>query len=205
MPNWVFNTLTVIGGEEEVARFKKQASQPYESFHMKTIQAEDGTWSYVPAVSTVEGELLFWNFVKPDNLEEYYEDTNWYDWNIDNWGCKWETRGTLDPETPQELTYRFDTAWSPPEDWFRKAVQQFPELSFKLFYEEEQGWGGQMLADDGAVHFEDSWDIPETHAERMSHYEYCYCEEMNDSDAEYMHEDCPRRLELENANLSTVS
>lgn len=44
---------------------------------------------------------------------------NWYDWNCENWGTKWDTHGVdLIDETANTVDIQFDTAWSPPLAWF---------------------------------------------------------------------------------------
>jgi len=205
MPNWVFNTLAITGNSEELARFKAQASQPYESRHPRMEQdLTTGNWEFVPGSHIVEGELLFWNFVKPDDLDKYFEGETWYDWNVQNWGCKWEARSELEDQSDGELIYSFDTAWSPAEPVFHEMVRQFPTLSFTLNYQEEQGWGGEIIGEEGRIVQDESWDIPETHAERMLRYGYCYCEEMRDDEIEYMFDDCPRKKEAQDSNLSAV-
>ena len=206
MPNWVFNTLKVSGDSEELARFKAQASQPYESRHPRLEQnLSNGSWEFVPGVSTVEGDLLFWNFIKPDDLDSYFEGENWYDWNVRNWGCKWEARSELEDESEGELIYSFDTAWSPAEAVFHHMVRQFPALDFELRYSEEQGWGGEVHGSGGTWWVVDEWDIPDTHEERMEHFGYCHCEELRADELDDMYDDCPPKKEAQDSNLSTVS
>ena len=67
------------------------------------------------------------------------QEENWYEWNIKNWGTKWE----IDPDCIQrnktnERTYKyyFDTAWSPPSEWLEKIGKLYPTIDFKLKYEE---------------------------------------------------------------------
>ena len=44
---------------------------------------------------------------------------NWYDWNCENWGTKWDARRVdLINETANTVDIQFDTAWSPPLEWF---------------------------------------------------------------------------------------
>jgi hypothetical protein len=172
MPNWVYNTLAVRGPNQVLDQFKKQASQPYITKHYDFLNDAYGE-------QVNEGELLFWNFVKPDDsvLDEYFgpepksasleealsRSTNhWYDWNHRNWGTKWDA---CDPEIVREsegtIVYRFRTAWSPAEPVFEEMARQYPQLHLDIHCEEEQGWGMQYISSDGQLSMIDSWDIPE--------------------------------------------
>lgn len=70
------------------------------------------------------------------NIELYgYKD--WYDWNVANWGTKWDIGGDdglmqrIDPNTMQAS---FDSAWAPPCQAYEKLI----ELGFyiKAYYNE---------------------------------------------------------------------
>lgn len=177
----------------------------------------------------------FWNFIKPDEeilpvyfghvkseKPEGYEDwsmeekfahdlkftgNNAYDWNIRNWGTKWDAYDqNFDGVTTDEATgkasvsYSFNTAWSIPEPVFRAICEQHPELSFSFESEEEQGWGANYessLVDDpedgeptSALLLINEWDIPDSHAELVDRGRECRCE--YDDEEEYWFDDCPR-------------
>lgn len=170
--------------------------------------------------------MSFWNFVRPTDEElPYYfgnevkeedkpdpdatqeerlakalkfEGSGWYDWNIRNWGCKWDANDeeldtdltTLQPE--DSLTYRFSTAWSPAEGAFRAMTEQHPELSFEFYCEEEQGWGVVFDGEAGSLSVSKEWDIPQSHADyvALDREDSCSCG-YND-DQEDWYEDCPR-------------
>jgi len=200
VPNWVYNTVKITGSESELAKFRKQASEPYESRHQRTKYNEHTKqWELVAGGEIVEGDLLFWNFIKPDNLDEYYEGSNWYDWNVDNWGTKWEAGSTEQYYGDGALMYQFETAWSPPEQVLTEIVRQYPGLTFDIKCVEEQGWGVEYSGIDGDLVTDREWDIPCTHAQRMELIGYCHCEEMGEDELDYMHEDCPMKKEMSNA------
>ena len=69
-------------------------------------------------------------------VENYqnYGHTTWYDWNIANWGTKWNAYGT---EKMDKDTIVFDTAWSTPEPVMLKLSEMFPEIEFELWYADE--------------------------------------------------------------------
>jgi hypothetical protein len=194
MPNWVFNTLKVSGTKEEIDAFVERASQPYGAFGREHAS-----------------DFLFWNFVRPEDeiLPEYFGEeptlpfeeaiqhktNHWYDWNIRNWGCKWEPQVTSDRGDDTGVVYYMDTPWSPPIVFFEKLVAMYPTLDFELYYNEEQGWGGEVHGSGGDWTIVDEWDIPDSHEETMRRRNYCYCEENDELD--YMYDDCPKRLEKE--------
>jgi hypothetical protein len=47
--------------------------------------------------------------------KEKYGNDNWYDWSVENWGCKWDTDAQItDYQQSNEISMGFDTPWSPP-------------------------------------------------------------------------------------------
>jgi hypothetical protein len=143
MPNWVYNKLTVAGANHVLDFFKEQAARP--------ARAHDQ-----------DMDLSFLNFVRPLHTEmAWYNDTGWYEWNINNWGCKWDA-GRVDilENSPRRITYYFETAWAAPEFVFKAMAEQYPELDFYLWYEEEQGWGGELVAKNGMAVRGKTWEAP---------------------------------------------
>lgn len=171
MPNWCYNSLSIEGSKEEISAIKRQLNQPFQRQHdqwnMETHQMELLDTNYSNPV------FAFWNIVKPTNLEEYnkqsdhslpmaeqmlFKGDNWYDFNVRNWGTKWDVAvrdGEDYPETElmeedeTSLAYRFNTAWSPPLPAIEALSAQYPDVEFNLSYEEETGWGGEYLFIDG--------------------------------------------------------
>ncbi len=211
MPNWVSNSVRVTGSKDELQRFAEQASKKYTRKY-QDFKLDGMDW--------VDGELnqplSFWNFVRPDEsiLDEYWSDmrqdlsleerlqyktNHWYDWNIRNWGVKWDAGDVYFEDWDGELAYDFETAWGFPHEAIEAMVAQYPTLEFTVRFLEEQGWGGEALGMNGEFSITDEWDIPCTHEERMLHIGYCWCEEMRDDEVEDMFDDCPRKLELADA------
>jgi hypothetical protein len=68
------------------------------------------------------------------NLEKYGY-TDWYNWNIANWGTKWDfALDNLERQDPNTVSAAFDSAWSPPIT----AYERLLELGFEIeaFYYE---------------------------------------------------------------------
>ena len=77
----------------------------------------------------------------------------WWDWRVQHWGTKWDVEATLEDDTSEDyLEYYFDSAWSPPTEWLQKVAKDFPELEFRLHYEESGvGFTGITKAHNGEV------------------------------------------------------
>ena len=175
MPNWVFNTLTIQGPKKQIDYIKYRLNEPFtkmhDSWNMETQELESVEYTFDNPV------FAFWNIIRPTDLETYalqkdpksqsdalngkilFDGDNWYDWNVRNWGTKWDVAVSWDEEYPEtelmeesetSLAYRFNTAWSPPEPAIAKLSEQYPNCSFTLSFEEETGWGGEYLFENGS-------------------------------------------------------
>jgi len=203
MPNWVYNSLTVTGSEERVSAFVDQARRGYTA---KFTDYSSG--GRVKKDYDIQEEFSFWNFVRPDDsiLHEYWGDepqktsladalrfasNHWYDWNIRNWGCKWDAKEVDVPDRSDGyVQYTFQTPWGPPEEFFTSIIEQFPDLTFCLEYTEEQGWGGELTGANGEVSQTNQWEIPVTHEEAVDRLGYCSC-----IGWQPVYEDCPKSSE----------
>lgn len=139
MPNWATNTLTIEGSPELVARFIDEN---------KTDESIFSFTKSVPTPDTVfQGNL-------GAKEREIYGSNNWYDWNIANWGTKWDATITDDEwfvyNEDRTAELNFETAWSPPVAWIEKASLVYPELVFAIQYEEEgMQFSGKVMANNG--------------------------------------------------------
>jgi len=196
MPNWVHNRLSVAGGSEHLVRFEQQAGMPHTE-----------TWKEGSVL--VDQDLSFWNFKRPEDTEAYFGDngigSNWYRWNVDNWGTKWDACNVEKIyHGVTSLEYTFDTAWSPPLPVLQAMVEQFPDLTFEMRSVEEQGWGVVYWGENGTLEEIEGWDIPETHTEwvKSDQEHRCPCQWSNSWSDWY--DDCPRRgnpLTVEEADI----
>ena len=98
MPNWCMNNLTV--SHSDPAKLQEFVDA-YNSG--KTCE------HYLPVPSG------------------YYDDERWYDWCIQNWGTKWDF-GKREHDDPvaiegNKVEVSFDTAWSPPVEFYQKLVE----------------------------------------------------------------------------------
>lgn len=182
MPNWVYNGLTIEGSPDSVKKLMEQMNQPFTLLH--------NSWDTTTQSFTVKNTLYpnpvfaFWNIIKPTDLEAYHKQAefkgttlpidfsgdDWYNWNVRNWGTKWDvavSSSDTNPDTTVEDTangdnhvvhYNFETAWSRPMPALLNLSEQYPDLLFTLSYEEETGWGGECELLRGKVISESEYD-----------------------------------------------
>jgi hypothetical protein len=160
MPNWVTNTLTITASPTIIAKMKARLSAPYEQTHYNFIKDTTETVK-------VEQPFSFWNIIKPTDLDAYHDakdkpqegPDHWYSWNLRNWGTKWDVRDvTMYEKSDTELSFGFDTAWSPPVTAIETLADLYPTATLKLDYTEEQGWGGTVEFEDGQGIETDSYE-----------------------------------------------
>ena len=83
--------------------------------------------------------MEFVHAYKEGKVCEHYlprpQDQDWYEWNISNWGTKWdigsdnnEIHGLHPTVVDNEASMSFDSAWSPPVGLYQKLV----ELGFSV-------------------------------------------------------------------------
>lgn len=209
MPNWVSNNVVVTAeSKAELDAFLEKAkgeqskvrSEGNEKFHFGGfIHPSDEELPYY------KGEI---EEEKPEGWDELssaeqlahklkFEGRDWYDWNVREWGTKWDACDTYVERTSDLIAkINFQTAWSPPEPIFKAMVEQFPELRFDIYYEEEQGWGGELLGESGELTLTKEWDIPDSHTDyvRLDREDSCNCAWNDDKDEWY--DDCPNKRSI---------
>lgn len=175
MPNWVYNSLLMEGPKEDINKAKEQLNKPFSKTHdswsMETNQMELKETMYSKPIFAFHN---IYNHIQDGVSEEDYmkqpdhtlpmkealmfKGNHWYDWNVRNWGTKWDvakhdteeysdTDITID--TDDTLGYRFNTAWSPPIEAITKLSEQYPNIKLTMSYQEETGWGGEIVLVNG--------------------------------------------------------
>ena len=69
------------------------------------------------------------------NVERSTGYRSWYDWQLENWGCKWGCCG-FEWLCDDETAFCMDTPWSAPSPIFHKLVELYPSLTFSCHFEE---------------------------------------------------------------------
>jgi len=167
MPNWCSNRVTVWSNDEDAMRQFKDAVSiefsgadkdgPWSRFQHFSFEAilpmpEELRNVQSPVTIMTEEEIEEYKKNHPhigagslpitqetsDRLDELYDDNNWYDWSVTNWGVKWDCADVqVDEEFGDtEITYRFDTPWGPPNEIYTLLVAKFPEVHISWFWDE---------------------------------------------------------------------
>ena len=128
MPNHVTNVLEIStdGDEELITRILEEIKGEREHIDFATI---------VP-----EPDNLFTGNLGSKEREQCAVEgrPNWYDWNIENWGTKWNAYC----QSHEDLGYgvhqiTFDTAWTAPFPVIAALREKYPEAYFAGHWVEE--------------------------------------------------------------------
>ena len=142
MPNWCNNNLTLEHDDPQMIQRAYDALERGEFLQefipcpkelTETVSGHCGD-GYAQELNQFKMEL---------NLK-YFGSKDWYDWNVSNWGTKWDVgeQGCSDirPDGLMLHTY-FDSAWSPPVN----AYVKLEELGFRvnaMYYEGGMAFAG---------------------------------------------------------------
>lgn len=116
MPNYVKNRLIVKGREEDLLDFYK-----------KNRVSEEDIEKEPDRFGTNEYELTFEKMVPIYHLDTYHF--------VPYWGTNSDAIDPhidLEKKEKDEITYTFDTAWTPPEKWCLSVSKHFPTLTLLL-------------------------------------------------------------------------
>lgn len=71
--------------------------------------------------------------------QKNYKYFDWYEWSIDNWGCKWDAcESSIDmAENDNHIHINFRTAWSTPFEFFKRLSAAYPEAQIYVEYADE--------------------------------------------------------------------
>ena len=121
MPNWCANNAEF--NNDDVAEVAKLEA------HLKFLDEKKSD-------DNIEAGLFGYFLPRPDDQEE-----SWYDWNISNWGTKWEASiYSWEKLNDNCIKINFDTAWAPPTilyeflagntEWYVVASYYEPGMAF---------------------------------------------------------------------------
>lgn len=199
MPNWCYNYLDISGDETLIADIKRQLNKPFVQKHdswnqttgkMEIVQTQysNPVFAFHNIYNHIQDGVSEEEYLKqPDHkqpLEEtlMFKGNCWYDWNVRNWGTKWDVAVSPDDKYPETelheesstvLGYKFNTAWSPPIEAITILSEQYPTLNFNLSYEEETGWGGEVTLLNGFVTTVEEYDNKCRDCDSLNTLEYC--------------------------------
>ena len=132
MPNWCNNVVTLVHGDRKmISRAVKSAQKDAllnEFVPVPQALSDTTEGSYG---DKLEQERLM--ALREGNVKTYGY-SSWYDFAIGEWGCKWDISNGGDDykikkvDNGYSVMLYFDTAWSPPIDFYNKLV----ELEFEV-------------------------------------------------------------------------
>ena len=105
MPNRADNTLEIRGPKKEVQKFK-------DKLHIITVDEKDIS------------PKLFSTFVPRPKSENDNSD----DWNVGNWGTKWDVDGCIEIYEDKLIRFYFESAWCGPMKFISALSKKFPKL-----------------------------------------------------------------------------
>lgn len=70
-----------------------------------------------------------------DYLNETFSADNWYQWNLANWGTKWDVNPEIWDQDEENINFSFESAWGPAEQFFEELSDQYG-LEYQLSYHE---------------------------------------------------------------------
>lgn len=149
MPNNVENTLTVTGDNADLKKLKSLMQGKESKFDFnKILPSPDVFRNVVSGFTRIGGRgHKLWRSLKGKDgkekniaipartLKEWkkkYGADNWYEWQVANWGTKWNAYNVSFCGGDGILEYFFDTAWSSPEPVVMALSKKFPSLDFKV-------------------------------------------------------------------------
>lgn len=141
MPNWCNNRLSVAG---DLTKFN--AALAGKSFSIN---------AFIPTPA----ELVETVSPNPDPKSEAslalvkkFGHDNWYDWNVANWGTKWDVEAETIEQTEGHAVFSFDSAWAPPTAAIVAVSALYPDLKFTLeYFEMGMMFAGVALIENGEV------------------------------------------------------
>lgn len=127
MPNYCDNELSITGTQQNVVDFLNDF----------TAVDEDNKQLYFSMANIVP---------EPSTPDD--PSYGWYQWRLDNWGCKWDINISqavedaydqiINSEANDKVTtdIYYTTAWGPNLEFLERASKKYPNLTFSIkFYE----------------------------------------------------------------------
>lgn len=120
MPNWCSNTLTLKHNDPAMIQRAREAFMRGELLQ-----------EFIPCpAELLDTTAQFGQNEQEKSNFEKYGYNSWYDFNIANWGTKWDVGGENCEAitTANEISMSFDSAWAPP----CTAYQKLMDMGFEV-------------------------------------------------------------------------
>ena len=140
MPNWCYNRVSIYSENiDQVTELFDifNNAEPFNTLipspKWSETPNEDGELPVLEEHKDSDGKVLFTTHKFPKSGKT---DDRWYDWQINNWGTKWEPTDISVEQCDEELELTLNTAWSPPEDICRAIRNKYPDVTVSWFFDE---------------------------------------------------------------------
>jgi hypothetical protein len=161
MPNWCSNTIKISGTPEEITSFEKSLNE-------------------------TNGKNWFDFFVAP---AEKTEGIDWYTYNVENYGCKWNCDAQDWHRDGDTIEFWFDSPWAPPTKLYDQIQEQGLTV-YAEYLEEGMGFVGEYIDGDEETYefsnVDDLDDIPDHLVENWNLRDSLEC--FNEDDEEFEEE-----------------
>jgi hypothetical protein len=132
MPNWCDNSVRLTHEDKS---------------KIDALEIELKKWN---DTNFQDGAQVF-NHLRPRPADQ---EENWYDWNINNWGSKWDASIIdWDREDDNNIHVYFDSAWSPPVTLYEYLTEQGWQVN-AIYHECGMAYIGQYTSIDGDDYYE---------------------------------------------------
>lgn len=146
MPNWAENRLIIKGSTLKLTELLLK----YTSTHDENELCIDFNLIAPTPIELTNNSSPVSSEELAKTFKEKYGAEDWYHWNCDNWGTKWNARAISLKDNGNSLEFEFDTAWSPPIPIIQKLSKLFPDLKLTLTYAESgMGFAGREVYEKG--------------------------------------------------------
>ena len=111
-----------------------------------------------------------------ERFRELYGASDWYDWCVKNWGCKWNAQTSY----CNSDEVGFETPWEEPYNWIHHLSFKFPKHVITVEWEEEQGYGEIYTITGGIKKIIEEWHLAkheEIEVEGLEDYTVWKCTE----------------------------
>jgi hypothetical protein len=144
MPNWTINDVTFTGPKETALKILEafRSDAPFNALRPCPEELRNQKTTTYGGDSAESLDQL------RAEMKAKYGYESWYDWQIANWGCKWDTSDIQIIHSGEGLTdnsvglswfaVRFDTPWGPPDRLLEWLSTQYPDLEIEGFHTQEE-------------------------------------------------------------------
>lgn len=133
MPNWCANGVTITHADPAMIERAAEALQQGR-FLQEFVPCPKELMETAAQFGTNDAEKT--------NLEKYGYGS-WYDFNIANWGTKWDVSAdNVEIVDANTVSAGFDSAWAPPIAAYERLLQQGFEIE-AFYYEPGMGFVGK--------------------------------------------------------------